>query len=78
MKKITNKYDVVIVGGGPAGSTCALRLINSGLKVILLEKAVFPRNKVCGDATPERAISVYFYFKPTFSPKVLVLTPRRE
>jgi len=65
MKKITNKYDVVIVGGGPAGSTCALRLINSGLKVVLLEKAVFPRNKVCGDAIPERAISVLKMVSPT-------------
>lgn len=45
-----NEFDVIIVGGGPAGSTCALALANSGLKVAVIEKASFPRNKVCGDA----------------------------
>lgn len=43
-------FDIVIIGGGPAGSTCALALANSGLSVAVVEKAVFPRNKVCGDA----------------------------
>ncbi len=41
-------YDVVIVGGGPAGSSCAWRLRNSGLRVAILDKQTFPRNKVCG------------------------------
>ena len=40
--------DVLIVGGGPAGSSCAWRLRNSGLEVIVLDKQVFPRDKVCG------------------------------
>jgi len=40
--------DVLIVGGGPAGSSCAWRLRNSGLRVAILDKAKFPRNKVCG------------------------------
>jgi len=41
-------YDVVIVGGGPAGSSCAWRLRNSGLRVAILDKQTFPRDKVCG------------------------------
>lgn len=45
-------YDVVIVGGGPAGAACALGLGGSGLKVAVLEKSRFPRDKVCGDAIP--------------------------
>lgn len=45
-----NEFDVIIIGGGPAGSTCALALANSGLKVAVIEKASFPRDKVCGDA----------------------------
>ncbi|HEX7027530.1 MAG TPA: geranylgeranyl reductase family protein [Gammaproteobacteria bacterium] len=46
-------YDVLIVGGGPAGSSCAWRLRNSGLDVAILDKAHFPRDKVCaGWVTP--------------------------
>jgi len=40
--------DVLIVGGGPAGSSCAWGLRNSGLDVAILDKAAFPRDKVCG------------------------------
>ncbi len=42
-------YDVAIVGAGPAGSACALRLARSGLNVCLLERSAFPRTKVCGE-----------------------------
>jgi geranylgeranyl reductase family protein len=44
------KFDVVIVGAGPAGAACAIKLGSSGLKVALLDKANFPRDKTCGDA----------------------------
>ena len=40
--------DVLIVGGGPAGSSCAWGLRSSGLRVVVLDKSRFPRNKVCG------------------------------
>jgi flavin-dependent dehydrogenase len=40
--------DVLIVGGGPAGSSCAWGLRSSGLHVVILDKSVFPRDKVCG------------------------------
>jgi geranylgeranyl reductase family protein len=40
--------DVLIVGGGPAGSSCAWGLRRSGLDVLLLDRQVFPRDKVCG------------------------------
>ena len=46
--------DVLIVGGGPAGSSCAWKLRNSGLCVVLMDKQLFPRDKVCGGwITPE-------------------------
>lgn len=40
--------DVLIVGGGPAGSSCAWGLRASGLDVVILDKASFPRDKICG------------------------------
>ena len=43
-------YDVCIVGAGPAGATCAFYLAEQGVKVVLLEKERFPRDKLCGDA----------------------------
>ncbi len=51
-------YDVAIIGAGPAGCACALALKDAGLKVLLIDKARFPRDKVCGDAIPGRAIKV--------------------
>ncbi len=42
-------FDVAIVGGGPAGSTCAAFCAGAGLRTLLLEREKFPREKVCGD-----------------------------
>ena len=48
--------DVIIVGAGPSGSATAAYLAMAGLDVLLLEKAVFPREKVCGDGLTPRAV----------------------
>src|SRR5581483_6797867 len=48
--------DVLVVGAGPAGSSTALRLAQAGLDVLVLEKATFPRDKVCGDGLTPRAV----------------------
>jgi geranylgeranyl reductase family protein len=42
-------FDVIVVGGGPAGSVMAWSLARRGVRVALLERAIFPREKVCGD-----------------------------
>lgn len=42
-------FDVAIVGGGPAGSSCAAFCARAGLRTLLLEREKFPREKVCGD-----------------------------
>jgi menaquinone-9 beta-reductase len=42
-------FDVAIVGSGPAGSSCAAFCANVGLRTLMLEREIFPREKVCGD-----------------------------
>lgn len=59
-------YDVIIAGAGPAGCTCALALRDSGLKVAMIDKANFPRDKVCGDAIPGRATKTLRRLSPAF------------
>ncbi|OIQ84966.1 putative oxidoreductasec [mine drainage metagenome] len=48
--------DVIVVGAGPAGSAAAYYCASAGLNVLLLEKAAFPRDKVCGDGLTPRAV----------------------
>jgi len=48
-------FDVAIVGGGPAGSTAAYRLARAGARVLLIDKATFPRDKPCGGGVTTRA-----------------------
>jgi len=52
----TVKYDIVVVGAGPAGSTAAKEAANKGLKVIALEKHRLDREKPCAGGVTERAI----------------------
>ncbi|MDR1152184.1 MAG: geranylgeranyl reductase family protein [Bifidobacteriaceae bacterium] len=48
--------DVIVVGAGPAGATAATYLADAGIDVLLLDKATFPREKVCGDGLTPRAV----------------------
>jgi menaquinone-9 beta-reductase len=52
----TVDVDVVVVGAGPAGSTAATLLARAGRRVVLADKAVFPRDKCCGDGLTTLAL----------------------
>lgn len=50
----TTEWDVIVVGGGPAGSSVAAQLAQQGFAVLLLDRAQFPRDKACGEfLTPQ-------------------------
>ena len=46
---LKSAYDAIVVGGGPAGATAAALLARAGWRVAVVEKAQFPRRKVCGE-----------------------------
>jgi menaquinone-9 beta-reductase len=51
-------WDIAVIGGGVAGSTAAALLARQGLRVILLDKGVFPRHKVCGEFLSPEGVDV--------------------
>ncbi|MBO0608782.1 geranylgeranyl reductase family protein [Myceligenerans salitolerans] len=57
VKHRNDDADVIVVGAGPAGSSTAHWCASAGLDVLLLEKAEFPRDKICGDGLTPRAVS---------------------
>jgi len=61
------EFDVIICGAGPAGTTCALALGDSGLKVALVDKSSFPRDKTCGDALAAYIPKVLGTIRPAYA-----------
>ncbi|MHB8513328.1 MAG: geranylgeranyl reductase family protein [Actinomycetota bacterium] len=53
---MSERFDAVIVGGGPSGATAGYWLATMGRSVLIIDKAAFPREKVCGDGLTPRAV----------------------
>src|SRR3954447_4024507 len=53
---VMDRYDVLVVGGGPSGAACAYWLADAGHDVLVLEKKRYPREKTCGDGLTPRSV----------------------
>lgn len=73
MQPMNTHYDVIIAGAGPGGSTCALALKDSGLRILMLEKETFPRDKICGDAVSSTAKRILRQIDPELEQDLLKL-----
>jgi len=55
---IIDSFDVIVIGAGPAGSTAAYILATNGFKVLIIDKATFPRDKLCGGLLTLKSIKL--------------------
>jgi len=58
------EYPVVIVGAGPAGAIASLFLSNEKITHLIIDKGVFPRDKICGDAVSGKMLEIIAKIKP--------------
>ncbi|MCP4134641.1 MAG: geranylgeranyl reductase family protein [bacterium] len=72
---MSNIYDVIITGAGPAGCSAAIFLGKKGYNVLLVDRAEFPRNKVCGDGLSPSSMS--FLKKINLYDEVMALNPQK-
>jgi menaquinone-9 beta-reductase len=54
---MSERYDLIVVGAGPAGSSTAYHASRAGLRTLLLDRQTFPRDKPCGDGLMPHAAS---------------------
>src|SRR4029078_5910029 len=55
-RRVVQAYDALVIGAGPAGSSTATYLARAGARVLLVDKARFPRDKPCGGGLTGRAL----------------------
>ena len=54
---MTERFDIAVIGGGPAGAATAIRAARAGARVVVVEKASHGRDKICGDGLTPRAVA---------------------
>lgn len=76
MNSIKAEFDIIIVGAGPAGATAVIALQNSGLKIAVIDKDIFPRDKICGDAVSSVAKRILRQINPDLETDLLDFAPK--
>ena len=70
----TNRFDVIVIGAGPAGSTAAYLLASNGFKVLIIDQSSFPRDKLCGGLLTYKTVKL---LERIFSTSADLLTSQR-
>ncbi len=68
MTQTSNKFfetDIAIIGAGPAGCAASLSLSQAGIPHLIFDKAIFPRDKICGDALSGKIVVAFRKINPT-------------
>jgi geranylgeranyl reductase family protein len=72
---MTQRFDTIVIGGGPAGASAAFTLGQAGKRVVLLEKDKLPRYKTCGGAVSTRILEQFpFSFEPVIHSRVSAIS----
>jgi|TARA_R100000479_G_scaffold130736_1_gene68750 geranylgeranyl reductase family protein len=70
-------FDIVLIGAGPAGCACAYQLAESGLTVAIIEKNIFPRDKICGDALSADVVNQLYRMNTNLAEAFLKRNPKQ-
>ncbi|HEU4555273.1 MAG TPA: geranylgeranyl reductase family protein [Chitinophaga sp.] len=69
---------VCIIGAGPGGATAALQLAQLGVACVVIDKAVFPRDKVCGDGLSGKVITALEQIDPAVARRLRAFMPKQD